>query len=220
MMMFQGYDQQTVDFLWGIRFNNDRSWFQEHKEQYQTHLLAPTRALGEQLYDGLHAMLPHEPLILKVSRIYRDARLHHPDPYKESLWLCIREDVEWWAENPCLFFEINPEGVSYGFTLWHPRTAAMEEFRKYISAYPDEFLRLISRTEAAVGQPVTAQLYKRPKETDNPALAPYFAWKGGIECIRHKDVGDEMFGAELENEVADFFAKLTPLYTYFTRFGV
>ena len=35
--------------------------------------------------------------------------------------------------NPCLFFEINPEGVSYGFTLWHPRTAAMEEFRKYIS---------------------------------------------------------------------------------------
>ena len=26
--MFQGYDQQTVDFLWGIRFNNDRSWFQ------------------------------------------------------------------------------------------------------------------------------------------------------------------------------------------------
>ena len=25
MMMFQGYDQQTVDFLWGIRFNNDRS---------------------------------------------------------------------------------------------------------------------------------------------------------------------------------------------------
>ena len=127
--------------------------------------------------------------------------------------------MEWWAENPCLFFEINPEGVSYGFTLWHPRTAAMEEFRKYISAYPDEFLHLIAQTEAVVGQPVTAQLYKRPKETDNPALAPYFAWKGGIECIRHKDVGDEMFGAELENEVADFFAKLTLLYTYFTRFG-
>ena len=46
MMMFQGYDQQTVDFLWGIRFNNDRSWFQEHKEQYQTHLLAPHPCAG------------------------------------------------------------------------------------------------------------------------------------------------------------------------------
>ena len=218
-MAFEGYTQETLDFLWGIRFNNERGWFMAHREDYQVHLLRPTRELGEQVYEALHEKYPKEPFMLKMSRIYRDARLHHPDPYKESLWLCIRQDVEWWAENPCLFFEINPEGVSYGFTLWHPRTAAMEEFRKYISAYPDEFLHLIAQTEAAVGQPVTAQLYKRPKETDNPALAPYFAWKGGIECIRHKDVGDEMFGAELENEVADFFAKLTPLYTYFTRFG-
>lgn len=215
--MFTGFTPETIDFLWGIRMNNNRDWFLEHKKQYVDTLYEPMKALGKDLFAPFMEI---PGTILKVSRIYRDARLHHPDPYKESLWLCIRQDVEWWAENPCLFFEINPEGVSYGFTLWHPRTAAMEEFRKYISAYPDEFLRLISRAEAAVGQPVTAQLYKRPKETDNPALAPYFAWKGGIECIRHKDVGDEMFGAALENEVADFFAKLTPLYTYFTRFGV
>ena len=214
--MFTGFTPETIDFLWGIRMNNNRDWFLEHKKQYVNTLYEPMKALGKDLFAPF-TEIPGT--ILKVSRIYRDARLHHPDPYKESLWLCIRQDVEWWAENPCLFFEIRPEGVSYGFTLWHPRTAAMEEFRRYISAYPDEFLRLIARTEAAVGQPVTAQLYKRPKETANPALAPYFAWKGGIECIRHKDVGDEMFGAELENEVADFFAKLTPLYTYFTRFG-
>ena len=218
--MFTGFTDATVDFLWGIRFNNERPWFEAHKETYLSELYRPMKDLGAEIYEFLSEQRQNDPMVCRVSRIYRDARLHHPDPYKESLWICIRRDVDWWAENPCLFFEINPEGVSYGFTLWHPRTAAMEEFRKYISAYPDEFLRLISRTEAAVGQPVTAQLYKRPKETGNPALAPYFAWKGGIECIRHKDVGDGMFGAELENEVADFFAKLTPLYTYFTRFGV
>ena len=215
--MFTGFTDATVDFLWGIRFNNERPWFEAHKEIYQKEFYNPMKELGGLLFEPF---LDRPGNILKVTRIYRDARLHHPLPYKESLWCCIRQDVEWWAENPCLFFVIAPEGVSYGFTLWHPRTAAMEEFRKYISAHPDEFLRLISQTEAAVGQAVTALLYKRPKETANPALTPYFAWKGGIECIRHKDVGDGMFGAELENEVADFFAKLTPLYTYFTRFGV
>lgn len=55
--MFQGYTQETVDFLWGIRFNNERGWFMEHKQIYQTALLEPTRALGGQIYDGLHAML-------------------------------------------------------------------------------------------------------------------------------------------------------------------
>ena len=72
--MFQGYSQETVDFMWGIRFNNERGWFLAHKDDYQQHLLAPTRELGQAVYDGLAAALPHEPLILKVSRIYRDAR--------------------------------------------------------------------------------------------------------------------------------------------------
>ena len=63
--MFQGYSQDTVDFMWGIRFNNERGWFLAHKDDYQQHLLAPTRELGQTVYDGLAAALPHEPLILK-----------------------------------------------------------------------------------------------------------------------------------------------------------
>ena len=122
--MFTGFTPETIDFLWGIRMNNNRDWFLEHKKQYVSTLYEPMKALGKDLFAPFMEI---PGTILKVSRIYRDARLHHPDPYKESLWLCIRQDVEWWAENPCLFFEINPEGVSYGFTLWHPRTAAMEE---------------------------------------------------------------------------------------------
>ena len=32
--MFQGYSQETVDFMWGIRFNNERGWFLAHKDDY------------------------------------------------------------------------------------------------------------------------------------------------------------------------------------------
>ena len=47
--MFHGYTQKTVDFLWGIRFNNERGWFMEHKETYQQELLEPTRALANEV---------------------------------------------------------------------------------------------------------------------------------------------------------------------------
>ena len=47
--MFQGYSQETVDFMWGIRFNNERGWFLAHKDDYQQHLLAPTRELAMQI---------------------------------------------------------------------------------------------------------------------------------------------------------------------------
>ena len=35
--MFQGFSQETVDFMWGIRFNNERTWFMAHKDEYQKH---------------------------------------------------------------------------------------------------------------------------------------------------------------------------------------
>ena len=128
--------------------------------------------------------------------------------------------MEWWAENPCLYFEINPEGVDYGFFIWKPRTATMEDFRRHISAFPDEFLQVIAETEAATGQKVLAECYKRPKPCDNPELMPYFAWKGKIGCTRHDDFSDATFGPELGERVAEFFRQLTPLYEYFNRFKV
>ena len=215
--MFTGFTPEAIDFLWGIRMNNNREWFQANKKQYTSQVYEPMKALGQELY---RPFLDRPGNLLKVSRIYRDARMHPPEPYKESLWICIRQDVEWWAENPCLYFEINPEGVHYGFFIWKMRTSAMETFRKHITAYPDEFLELIRSTEEAVGQSITAELYKRPKPTDNPALEPYFAWKGQIACTRAIAPGDAMFGPQLKDEVLDFFRKLIPLYEYFNQFKV
>ena len=175
------------------------------------------KALGQDLYQSF---LDKPGNLLKVSRIYRDARLHHPDPYKESLWICIRRDVEWWAENPCLYFEIRPEGVSYGLIWWRPRVATLETFRQTIAAQPQEFLDLMERTQAATGTPVTANLYKRPKETENPSLAPYFAWKGNIACVRDEPVSEDIFGPALGQRVKEFLDQLIPLYDYFNRFAV
>ena len=215
--MFEGFSPETVDFLWGIRLNNNREWFQANKAQYVKSLYEPMKELGKELFAPF---LERPGNLLKVSRIYRDARMHPPEPYKESLWICIRQDVQWWAENPCLYFEINPDGVHYGFFIWKPRTATMEQFRNYITAKPDEFLTLIREVEASVGQKITADCYKRPKPCDNPDLAPYFAWRGQIGCTRHEEFSEATFGPELGQRVLEYFEKLIPLYDYFNRFKV
>ena len=215
--MFQGFTPETVDFLWGIRLNNTRELFTDNKQAYVDTLYEPMKALGKDLFQPF---LEKSGDVLKVSRIYRDARMHPPEPYKESLWICIRQDVEWWAENPCLYFEINPDGVHYGFFIWKPRTATMEAFRKYISAKPDEFLTMVREVEASVGQKITADCYKRPKPCDNPDLIPYFAWKGQIGCTRHEEFSEATFGPELGERVREYFEKLIPLYDYFNRFKV
>ncbi len=215
--MFEGFSPEAVDFLWGIRMNNNRDWFLAHKKDYVNYLYEPMKALGKELFQPF---LDKPGNLLKVSRIYRDARLHHPQPYKESLWICIRPDVEWWAENPCLFFEFCPEGVTYGFLLYRPRVATMEAIRQDIAAQPGEFLKLIAETEKAANIPITAELYKRPKPAPTPELERFFAWKGCIACIREEPVSPELFGPALGQRAAALLKKLTPLYEYFTRFQV
>ena len=215
--MFTGYSPETVDFLWGIRMNNNREWFLEHKKDYVKYLYEPTKALGKELFEPF---IEKSGELLKVSRIYRDARMHHPLPYKESLWICIRQDVEWWAENPCLYFEINPEGIDYGFFFYHPRPAVMKAFRNRICAKPDEFLAMIRKVEADTGLSIYAEHYKRPENCPNPDLARFYLWKGKIGCTIHEDFSDDTFGPALAERVRDVLVKLTPLYDYFNFFKV
>lgn len=215
--MFAGFTPETIDFLWGIRLNNNREWFTEHKKQYIQTLYEPMKALGQDLF---RLVADRPGTLVKVSRIYRDARLHHPVPYKESLWICIRQDVAWWAENPCLYFEINPDRVHYGFFYWKPRPATLEDFRSRIAGRPEEFLSLIAATEEAVGQPVTAECYKRPKVAPLPELERFYAWKGQIGCVREEEISPELFGPALGERVAEFLEKLLPLYDYFSRYTV
>ena len=215
--MFMGYSPETVDFLWGIRMNNNREWFLEHKKDYVKYLYEPTKALGKELFEPF---IEKSGELLKVSRIYRDARLHHPLPYKESLWICIRQDVEWWAENPCLYFEINPEGIDYGFFIYQPRPAVMKEFRRRIAAKPDEFLTMIRQVEENTGMAIYAEEYKRPEPCESPDLARFYRWKGKIGCTIHEDFSDGVFGPQLAEQVRDFLVKLIPVYDYFNQFKV
>ena len=84
--MFQGFSQETVDFMWGIRFNNDRGWFEAHKESYRRYFYEPMRELAAQVQNGLLDRFPKSGLNGKVSRIYRDARrLFGRGPYKDTV---------------------------------------------------------------------------------------------------------------------------------------
>ena len=72
--MFPGFTQQTNDFLWLLRLNNNRDWFQAHKQDYLDQVQTPMRQLAEEVYDRFSAAHQDLSLLLRVSRIYRDAR--------------------------------------------------------------------------------------------------------------------------------------------------
>ena len=214
--MFRGFSPETIDFLWGIRLNNNRDWFTAHKQEYQRTLYEPMKELAQVLYAPLREV-PN--MTCKVSRIYKDARMHPAVPYKESLWISMRPEDLPWSEQPTLYFEIRPEGYSYGFVLWKPRTEALEQFRRMLLGRPGEFASLVKRMEKQSGISFRGETYARRKICPDPAAEPYFQLKNiCMDVDRGPD--DLLFSPDLAGEVARTLQALVPLYEYCLKFTI
>ena len=161
--MFQGFTQGAVDFLWGIRFNNEKSWFLAHKEEYLSLVDRPLRELGGQLHQAMEEQFPQLGLNLHVSRIYRDARrLHGRGPYKDHLWFTLRRPKEAWVSLPAFYFELAPEYYSFGMGCYDPTPATMAKLRARIDRDPKPLEKLARRLDHSPFQ-LEGELYKRPK---------------------------------------------------------
>ena len=214
-MAFQGFTPQTVDFMWGIRFNNERGWFMAHKDEYSNTFLTPIKELGEQVYEAMHEALPDEPLILKVSRIYRDARrLHGRGPYKDHLWWCIRTGDKDWTGRPTFYFEIAPEYYSYGMGFWQARAELMELFRRDLQERPDEFGRLVRLFNRQREFVLTGDSYARSKGEVSDLLRPWFQ-KKSLSLSHELPLDEKIFRPELAEEILAGFKTLVPFYKYF-----
>ena len=213
--MFQGFSPETIDFLWGLRFNNNREWFSEHKQIYQSKLYTPMKELAaavEVPFLGIDGMR------MRVSRIYRDMRMHPPTPYKESLWMCLRRDGSSWLEHPCLFFELTSEGYSYGFLLWAPKAEAMERYRQQLGDRTEEFLTLVRKVREQTGLELTGKSYARQKPCPEERLKPYFNLKN-LHAIAEHPVDDLLFRPELAAQVRDTLHALLPLNEFCQNFA-
>lgn len=210
--MFEGFSPETLDFLWGIRMNNNREWFEPHKPDYVKYLWEPMKALGAELF----APYQDRPgMLLKVSRIYKDARMHPPEPYRDGLWLSIRPQAEDWAVLATFWFSIDPDAADYGFGLWRPSPAMMERFRRDLAERPKVFPELLRRAEEATGVTLRAETYKRPKPCPDPALERFYAWKGKLEAGVRMMPGEEIFTHDLVDRIAAFIKAWYPVAEYF-----
>ena len=45
---FDGFSPKTSEFLWELSFNNERTWFLAHKDEFERVLNAPFKALAEE----------------------------------------------------------------------------------------------------------------------------------------------------------------------------
>lgn len=215
--MFQGFSAETNEFLWGIRFNNQRPWFQAHKQTYIDYVQTPLGKLAEEVYDAFSKAHPELDLIVRVSRIYRDARrLFGRGPYKSNLWFTLRSAGEDWNELPAYWFGIHPDSYGYGLGVYDARPATMARFRKQVDEDSKEIMALARAFAKQDRFHLEGEEYKRPKGHPQPPLDQWYNRKR-LDLYHERLVDDKLYSPDLVQEVVDGFEELLPYYHYFKK---
>jgi uncharacterized protein (TIGR02453 family) len=212
--MFEGFDKEVIDFLWGIRFNNEKTWFEAHKQEYLTLLYRPMRALADEVYGRFLEHHRDLDLIHRVSRIYRDARrLHGRGPYKDRLWWSMERPEENWTGQSVFWFELEPEGYSYGLGYWMAPPVTMAKFRARLDRQPKPFEKLARAFAKQDTFVLEGEDYKRPLHAPSPLLAPWYQKK--TFALTHAAPHDDLLWRhELVDVLCAGFEQLLPIYRF------
>ena len=210
--MFKGFSEKTSEFMWELAFNNERPWFQAHKQEFEDVLNTPFKALAEDTLSVLSERLPELTFIPHVSRIYRDARrLFGRGPYKEKMWFSFRTAASD-AGCPVFWFEIGPAEYSYGMGTWGT-PALLEEYRKKIDANPAAFERMVKKLRKQLDFTIEGGEYKRPKGSYAPPVSEWYNRRSpGIVCT--KPFGGDLFSPDLPTVLADEYEKMMPMFRF------
>ena len=139
------FTENTLRFLRRLKRNNTRAWFNEHRDEYESHVREPMLAVIERLAVDFPRIAPD--LVASprsMYRIHRDTRFS-PDktPYKTQVAAAFSHQALPKNESAALYFHLAPDQLWIGGGLYAPQTVQLHRIREHIDADLDSFLTLV-----------------------------------------------------------------------------
>ena len=145
---FEGFPEQTLEFLSELKKNNRREWFQKHKKRYETAFLVPALEFIEAMRQPLKKVSPFLEAIPRktggsMMRIYRDTRFSKDKtPYKTNLGIQFRHEAGCNVHAPGCYLHIEPGNIFAGVGIWRPEKEILRMIRERISEQPQQWKKV------------------------------------------------------------------------------
>lgn len=201
---YKGIKGKDIELLCLNRFNDSKSFYEEHKEELKQGITVPLRQmvldLSDLLYDIDNEMYLNP--IYSVSRIHRDTRGNRSKiKYRENMWVFFRRYKKEYPSAPFYYFEFFPDHYGYGLVFWTWRASNFQVVHKMILEQPKRFMEAIKACTDAGFSFECRDYYKTDRFPNAPEeLKPFLSAKNfsfsyySPEMLRISDSGiiDEM----------------------------
>ena len=219
------FTEQALRFLAENSRQNNREWFQSHKEEYRRSVVQPLAALTEELAPAMHEIdrqIVCDPRVGgSISRIYRDIRFSRDKRlYHESAWVVWTRNKKAHETIPAFYFEIFPDGFEYGCGFYSAGTRTMEVLRRLVLDGDIRFMDAWkSYTTLKKRFPLYGEQYKRHRFPEaSPELWEWLDRKN-IGLSRRTENTRELFSPNLAEVLERDFRLIAPVYHFFIRAG-
>jgi len=184
-MEFNGYSAQTLPFLNSIRQNNNKVWFEAHKNEYEKLILNPSRAFVVEMGEHLQALEPTLNAVPKTNkslfRIYRDTRRMgaNKEPIKSCIGIIFWQGNGKRLQSSGFYMHFSPDELFVAVGVRWFEKPMLDAYREYIKddTKRSELQSIINRLENC-GYSIIEKGYKRypkgfTKEMENVELSLY-----------------------------------------------
>ncbi len=145
---FGGFPADTVRFLRELAENNNRPWFNEHKQRYEQLVLEPALDFICAMGPRLEQLAPHFTAIPRrvggsLMRVYRDTRFSRDkSPYKTNIGIQFRHELGKDVHAPGFYVHLDPGSCFLGVGMWHPASGPLGMIRDRIVEDPVAWKRV------------------------------------------------------------------------------
>ena len=137
-MEFQGFSKESLSFLSEIRNNNNKEWFEAHRDRYEKYILDPSRAFVIEMGEHLQALEPTihaEPKINKsLYKIYRDIRRMGANkaPIKSKIGFIFWQGNSKRMQSSSFYMHFSPDELFVAVGVRWFEKPMLDAFRQYI----------------------------------------------------------------------------------------
>lgn len=219
---FKGFSKKTLSFFRRLKTNNSKGWFDEHRAEYDEHVLNPSRAFVLTMGDLLHPIAPGihaDPRVNRsLFRINRDTRFSkNKSPYKTNMGLWFWDGTGRRMECSGFYFHLEANKLMLGTGIYMFSKPQLEEYRRSVddSKLGAALTRAITSLQKAGDYGIGGEHYKRvPQGYDpNHKRADLLKHKGIYAGIEMK-VPEAFFTAGLTDFCVKHYKAMAPLHRW------
>lgn len=219
VIAYRGITPAALWLLAENRFQNSKEFYESKKPAIKEQVIIPMQqicaALADTMakIDGKISVIPSR----MVSRIRRDTRFTKDKTlYREHVWATFMRSKKEFPCAPCFWFEITPQGYTFGVGHYATTPQLMQAYRAAILADPAGFRKAVRRAEKA-GFAFGGESYKKDRPGDVPEdLRAYYNRKDAFVCRENPNL-PPLADAGIIDELRAGFQELTPLYRFLLK---